>query len=308
MMSAVFDSKLKIAAVKRKKTRAHEGGGNGLKRIIAVIRESLNEADIPLERVKGIGIGIPGPIDMQKGVVLDTPNLGWGKLNLKTILEKEFPCVVHVINDVDAGVYGEYCFGAAKKVRCVLGVFPGTGIGGGCIYKGEVFHGSRSCLEIGHLQVVQEGPLCGCGQRGCLESMASRLAIATAAAKAAYIGEAPHLMEITGANLTKIRSKALTAAIEAGDQAIEQIIRDGAYWLGIGVANVINLLAPDIVILGGGLVEAIPDIYREVVEDTANKHVMPPFKGTFKVTVAALGDDAVVTGAAAWAVHQSNQK
>lgn len=305
MMSVVFTANMKVVGRKRKKTHAFEGKEYGFSRMVEVINESIEEAQVPVESIRGIGVGAPGPVDMQKGMVLDTTNLGWGALNLKKMLEKEFPFPAHIINDVDAGVYGEYCHGAAKRGKCVVGVFPGTGIGGGCIYDGQIFRTKHSCMEIGHIQVMPNGPLCGCGQKGCLESMASRLAISTAAAKAAFIGEAPHLREIAGANLSKIRSKALAAAIDAGDRSVELIVRDGAHWLGIGVANIINLLAPDIVVLGGGLVEAIPDIYREVVEETAKSRVLPVYKNTFKIVVAKLGDDATVSGGAAWALHQA---
>jgi glucokinase len=217
-------------------------------------------------------------------------------------LVSAFGCPVHVLNDVDAGVFGEYTSGAGRDERCVVGVFPGTGIGGGCVYEGRLIRGGGfSCMEIGHIPVVPDGPLCGCGRRGCLETVASRLAIAGAAAAAAYRGEAPTLLGLAKSNVAKMRTGVLTKAIEGGDVVVEKIVRQAAQWLGRGVAVVVNLLAPDCVVLGGGLVEAMPELYREEVTASVAAHVMPSFEGTYRIAVAELGDDAIVVGAAAWA-------
>jgi glucokinase len=253
--------------------------------------------------VAGIGVGSPGPLDLDNGVILNTPNLGWENAPLKKTLEKAFGCPALVVNDVDAGVYGEYRFGAGQGSRCALGVFPGTGIGGGCVYEGKIVRGrNRSVMEFGHMQVMPDGPLCGCGRRGCVEAVASRLAISAAAAAAAYRGEAPKLLESAGGmDLANIRSSVLVDSVNGGDRVVEEIIRDAARWLGIAIGNVVNLLGPDVVILGGGLVEAMPEIYVEEVARSANARVMPSFEGSFKVVAATLADDATVMGAAAWA-------
>jgi glucokinase len=300
MQATVFDGDFNTLASKRKKTRGHEGVEAGLDRIVQTIRRALEKAEVGLEEVAGIGVGSPGPLDLDKGIILDTPNLGWTNVPLRKRLAKEFQCPVTIANDVDAGVYGEYRYGAAQGARCVLGVFPGTGIGGGCVYEGHLLRGAKgSCMELGHIRVLPEGPLCGCGQRGCLEALASRLAIASAAAAAAYRGDAPHLLEMAGMDLSQIRSGVLEASVEAGDKVVERIIREAAQWLGVGIASVINLLSPDVVVLGGGLVEAMPDLFRKEVGASARKHVMESYSDTFDVVVAELGDDATVTGAAA---------
>jgi glucokinase len=302
MMAAVFDDRFTIRSRKRRKTKPQEGSKAGIERIVQTIREALEEAKVSPEELSGIGLGVPGLLNLDRGVVLDAPNLGWKDVRLRDELKKEFKCHVAIANDVDAGVYGEYRYGAAKNARCVVGIFPGTGIGGGCIYEGRIIRGQRnSCMEIGHIQVMSDGPLCGCGQRGCLEAMASRLAIAAAAAQAVYRGEAPHLAELAGTDIANIRSSALAASIQAGDKAIESIVREAAQWIGIATAMSVNLLAPDVVVLGGGLVEAMPEIFREAVETTAESRVMPAFRGGFRVVVAKLADDATATGAAAWA-------
>lgn len=302
MLANVFDSDFKLVGKSRKKTQSKEGSQSGPERIAQTIEGALSESGLAKDQLAGIGLGIPGPLDPARGLVIHTPNLGWRNLQLRKPLEDAFGCPVLVLNDVDAGIYGEYRFGVAQGTRCAVGVFPGTGIGGGCVYDGQILTGrNRSCFEIGHIPLIPDGPLCGCGQRGCLEAVASRLAISASAASAVYRGEAPKLQAAVGTDLSKIRSGALADAIKAGDAVIEEIVRNGARWLGVGVTTLVNLLAPDVVVLGGGLVEAMPGIYVEEVGKVTQQRVMAPFKGVFKIVVSQLGDDAVAKGAAAWA-------
>lgn len=301
MLATVFDGQFNSLGRRRRRTKGHEGVENGLKRIFDTIRQALDEAGVEASDVAGIGVGVPAPVDLEEGVILEAANLGWENVALREALTEEFGCPAAVLNDVDAGVFGENRFGAARKARSVIGIFPGTGIGGGCVYEDRILHGHGiSCLEIGHVQVQADGRLCGCGRYGCLETVASRLAIAAEAAMAAYRGEAPHLMEQTGTRLIDIRSGALAEAIEAGDKAVERIVRRAAEQIGIAVANVVHLMAPDVIVLGGGLVEAMPDLYVKTVSKTAEQRVMDAYRGTFNVVAAELGDNASVLGAAAW--------
>lgn len=190
MQSVLFNERFEPIVRRKKKTRGHEGADSGVERIIAIIEKVLEEGKITAAKLGGIGVGCPGPLDLDEGVIVEAPNLGWKKVPLREILEKKFGCPATICNDVDAGVYGEYRFGAGAKGRTVLGVFPGTGIGGGLIYEGHIFRGKKSsCLEIGHMPVVPDGALCGCGRRGCLETVASRLAMSAEIAKAAYRGQ-----------------------------------------------------------------------------------------------------------------------
>jgi glucokinase len=302
MMAAVFGADFRLLSRRRRKTKGSEGAKAGLERIIETIAEALDEAEIAANELGGIGVGCPGNVDLEKGVVVDSANLGWKNCPVRDALEKKFGCPAVVLNDVDAGVYGEYRFGAGKSARCLVGVFPGTGIGGGCVYEGKVLRGKNmSCFEIGHVQVNPGGLPCGCGRVGCLETEASRLAISAAAAMAAFRGEAPHLLASAGTDLADIRSGVLAEAIKAGDTIIEQIVKRAAKLIGSAVGDVVNLLTPDIVVLGGGLVEAMPEIFVGEVEQSARLRAAPPFSKTFKVAAAKLGDDAVVRGAAAFA-------
>jgi glucokinase len=302
ILAVVFDENFRPLARRRKRTRGQEGAAEGLRRMIGLVETLLEAVGIGAHQLAGIGVGCPGPLDLNKGVVLEMPNLGWKKVKVKAELEKAFGCPAVVVNDVDAGVYGEFRFGAARGSRCVVGVFPGTGIGGGAVYEGQIIRGERgSALEIGHIPIVRDGRLCGCGRRGCLETVAGRLAISAAAAMAAVRGEAPHLLRNTGTDLQNIRSQALADAIAGGDQAVEAIVREAARTIGWAMAGIVNVLTPDTVLLGGGLVEDMPELFRAEIEAALRTQVMPAFEDTYKVVLAKLGGDATVTGAAALA-------
>ncbi len=302
MLATVYDADFKPLARKRRRTKGAEGTESVTSRMLRTLKDVLKEAAIDAKQVAGIGVGIPGPVDQEKGIVLEAVNLSWENVPLAKIVRQEIDCPVVVLNDVDAGLYGEYRFGAAKSSRTALGIFPGTGIGGGCIYDGQIIRGRRnSCMEIGHMTVTVDGRLCGCGLSGCLETEASRLAIAADVAMAAYRGEAPTILREAGTNLADIRSGLLAQAIANGDKAVEQIVRRAAKILGTAMASAIHLMCPDVVVLGGGLVEAMPELYLETVATAARKNVMPSFADTFKVVAAKLGDDAGVMGCAAWA-------
>ena len=302
MLCSVFDEEFEPIAQKRRKTKGQEGVAAGMERIVETIRDTLEKAQLPPEGISGLGIGCPGPLDLDKGIMLEAPNLGWKNAKVRDVLEKEFPFPAVVINDVDAGVFGEYRFGAGKSAHCLFGMFPGTGIGGGCVYEGRILRGRRlSCMEVGHIQVMPDGPLSGGGHRGSLEALGSRLAIAGACAQAALRGQAPYLMKEVGADVAEIRSGTLAAAVKAGDTVVETIIRQAAEHIGTAIGGFVHLLAPDVIVLGGGLVEAMPKIFQESVEKAARDFVLPCYRDSFKVVTAALGDDAAVLGAAAWA-------
>lgn len=306
IMAVVFDENLNVLGKKRRKTR--DKGKDTLQpsRLTETIRMALEDANVDESAIQGIGAGCPGPLDLKKGVILEAPNLSWKNVPLKSILAKEFNCPAEICNDVDAGVFGEYIAGAGQKARCVLGIFPGTGIGGGCVYEGKIFHGSRaSCMEVGFLQMATEGPAAGLGPVGTLEGLASRLAISAEAAKAVYRGKAPNLAKEAGTDLANMRSGILAKAIEAGDKVIEEIVSRAAEQVGRAVGSLVNVLAPDVVVIGGGLAEAMPDLYLAGTKKGAKRNALPALQDCYSIRIAELGDYSTVTGAAAWVRRQT---
>lgn len=301
MLCVVLDDQFQVVARNRKKTKGIEGAAAGLERIADLITETLTENGIDRSQLAGIGVGCPGPIDWDKGIVSVAVNLGWSNVPVGKFLSDRFDCPVQVLNDVDAGVYGEYRFGAAIGAYATVGIFPGTGIGGGCVHDGKILRGRRlTVMEIGHMKISSSNRSSGVAMTGTLESEASRLNIASECAKLSYRGEAPELNKIAGTDISRIRSKALAQSIKAGDKAVETIVRQAAQQIGYAVVNMVHLIGPDIVVLGGGLVEAIPEIYLDEVNRIAHKNVLECYADSFEIRVAQLGDDAGAMGAAAY--------
>ena len=301
-LACIYDSDFQCLARRKRKTRGERDDGNPLGRMADCVREAMEEAKV--SSLAGVGVGLAGMLDLDKGILIDAPNLGWHKLKVAEGLRQRLKASVALANDVDAGTYGEYRFGAARKSRCVLGVFPGTGIGGACVYEGKLIRGrTGSAMEIGHLPVDPDGALCGCGKRGCLETVASRLAIAAQAAQAAVRGEAPCLLKLAGADLAQIRSGVLADSIKGGDRVVEHIVRRAACWLGYGIAGAVHLMAPDTILLGGGLAEEFPDLYVEEVSRAVRDRGLATFTAGLRFVTAALGGDATAMGAAAIAAE-----
>jgi glucokinase len=297
MLAAVLDHRFKVVARCKKKSRSKKADETSEDRLLQAVREALETSKV--KSVRGIGVGSPGPLDPQTGVIIDTPNLAWKNFPLAETLEKEFGVPVVVDNDVNVGTYGEWCFGEIKNCKHVVGIFPGTGIGGGIIIDGKLLHGfSGAAGEIGHMTVEVDGPFCGCGKRGCLEALASRIAIAKEAAALAARDDAPHLFAQCGVSLAKIRSGDLADSIAAGDRMVESVVRKAAYYTGVAAGNLVNVLSPEAVVLGGGLVEAMEKLYIEEVKRGIKDHAMPFLREGLRVTSAKLGDDAVIMGAA----------
>lgn len=296
MMATVFDGKFAKLGTCRKKSKG-KNGDSSESRVVKVVREALEDAGNP--KIAGIGVGSPGPLDPDTGVIIDTPNLGWKNFPLAQTLQDAFNVPVVVDNDVNVGTFGEYRCTPLRSCKHLLGVFPGTGIGGGIIIDGKILHGfSGAAGEVGHITIMPDGPFCGCGKRGCLEAVASRVAIAKEVAALAAREDAPYILEHCGTNLGDIRSGVLARAIEAGESMVEQVVRKAAYRIGIGVGNLINVLSPEAVVLGGGLVEAMEALFLEEVTRGVEEHAMPFLRKNVKITAAQLGDDAVVMGAA----------
>lgn len=276
-----------------------------LNRIRETISRLLEESGTTTGELQAIGIGCPGMVDTQRGVIHSAPNLGWKAMPLAKELKKKFNTRITLLNDVDAGLYGEYRHGPSKNNKCVIGIFPGTGIGGSCIYQGDIIRGEKSsAFEIGHMIVQPDGPLCSCGQKGCLEVLSSRLAVASAVAAAAYRGAAPYISTNYGFDISKYGSGVLAESIRMGDRAVLEIVKEAGKWIGKATATMVNLFAPETVIIGGGMVEAMPEIFTKEVEKYSREYALEPFRDKFKILAARLGDNSVAMGAAAWAIKK----
>lgn len=298
MYAVVLDEDGKVIGSARNPSLGHEGSKKGLERLVATAREALADADSEKAKITGVGIGCPGVVDLQKGVLKTAPNLGWSDVPVRKVLSKELDCSVSVMNDVDAGTFGEYKFGAGEGTGSLLGVFPGTGLGGGFIYRGQILHGTRySCMELGDLRVGGSTLLRSGDEWPTLEDLTSRLAISSAITVEAYRGKAPSLV---GIPIDMIKSKMILNAVETKEEAVTDILDQAIHLLGTGLAGAVSLLGPDMIVLGGGLVEKFPDRYVDGLKKRLKQLVVPELMEGLKIRPAKLGDDAGALGAAAY--------
>lgn len=301
MLATVLDKNYRVLGTARKSTLGSDGQNKGRRKILSAIHEAIDDAGLDPRKIQGIGIGCPGLVDPAKGVLIFAPNLGWRHMGLGKILEHEFGCDVAVLNDVDAGTFGEYRLGGAVGARSVLGVFPGTGVGAGFVYDGQLVMGRTiSAMELGNIYLP--GTHLGSAEFGAviLEDLTSRLGLASAASVACYRGQADTLEKKTAGNLRDMRSKALAASFRGGDEATMILFRNSIRYLGMGVGIVVNLFAPDRVILGGGLVEEMPNLYLNLLREEVNRFAIPELAKGVKYSLAKLGSRAVAIGAVAW--------
>ncbi len=307
ILSAVIDSEGNILSTAKVPTKADKGPSIVIDRIAASIQRAIDKSGVPAASIQSVGIGAPGPLDPATGVVIFAPNLRWKNVRLKEELEARVNIPTFVDNDVNVGTLGEHVFGAGKDFQNVVGIFVGTGIGGGIILQGELFHGaSKTAGEIGHIIVKAGGPRCGCGTRGCLEALASRTAMAKQFQKAILKnGKKSVLSELTDGDLRTVRSGVLAKAIRANDKLTLKVIKRATKYLGIGIGSIVNFLNPEMIILGGGVVEALDDTFLDSIRAAAKKYALPNTLDGVQIVPAKLGDNAGILGAAALARQRS---
>jgi glucokinase len=300
ILAAVLDGSFRIQSEIKMKTRPEKGLTRFLEDIHDCVRQVIADAQIKRSTILGVGIGCPGLIDSRLGTIASSPNIPFlKKLPLARLLAQRLGLPVTLGNDVQTGLYGEHQFGSAKGYANAVGIFMGTGIGGAMILNGQLFRGSTgSAGEVGHIMVDPEGPVCGCGHRGCLEALAGRLAIAADAALAVARQKAPHLADKAGTDIRLIKSGAMARAIKAGDRAIEDLIRRKARLVGQVMANLVNIINPDVIVLGGGVVEAMGGIILREAEHAMRERAIGPSSKHVKVVAAKLKDYSIVMGAA----------
>jgi glucokinase len=299
VLAAVLDRDGKIIARARAKTRAWRDDEEVFATIAQTGHRALEKAGVDQDHLAAVGIGAPGPIDFDIGSIIETANLRFKNFPLGPRVAEEFGRPAIVENDVNAGVYGELRAGAARGASDVLGVFVGTGIGGGLILNGALYRGfSKGAGEVGHIIVEAGGPRCGCGNRGCLEAVASRTAITRDIRKAIKRGYRGSVSKALSAETDQLSGKDLKAAYDSGDELVKRIIHRAAKLIGIGIGSLLNVLGLEMVVLGGGVVEAFGDYFVDRIERAARDIAFEINSKDVKITRAALGDDAGVIGSA----------
>ena len=297
LATVVADSTGHILSKVRKPTLAEKGPEYALQLLFEMVRETVASADLVQESVSAIGVSCGGPLDTKTGVVYSPPNLpGWDALPLKAQLESEFHIPVTIENDANASALAEYRFGGGRGYDAVLYMTMSTGIGGGIVIDGQIYRGANdSAGEVGHQILLPDGPPCGCGKRGCLEALCSGPAIARRAQDAIQKqltnrkAAATRLLNLANNRIENVKSEHVLQAARTGDILALQLVEETAYYMGWGIANLVNILNPDIVLLGT-IAIAAGELLLDPIRKTVSEFAMPRTAEAVKIAPAQLGD------------------
>jgi len=258
-------------------THSHEGPERVLDRIAELVNELNTEGKC---RAAAVGMAVPGLADLARGVTKFLPNLPtqWRDVPVRQLLEPKLGCPIYLLNDVRMATLGELCYGHGRSADTMAFFAVGTGIGGGIVVDGKLRLGPLGAAgELGHQTILPNGPRCGCGSRGCMETLASGPAMVAEAVRLLQCGMAPELYRLVDGDASRVTTKEMAEAAEAGDKNVEEaIVRAGEY-LGIGISNVVVTLHPDLVVIGGGVAQIGPlliDSVRRTLRERV--HMIPP--------------------------------
>lgn len=304
----IIDKKGTILSRAKVKT----GGKGSFEKIFEKIKECINKActkaEITPEELNTMGMAVPSPVDIEKGLLLHAPNLGWQNIEIARILYNEYKKPVFIDNDVNMGVFGEYSFGIAHKFNHIYGMFVGTGIGGGYISNGTIFRGKNNTAgEVGHMIIKMKGPECNCGNRGCLEAIGGKVGIIKYIAKHVDNGGQTKLDELAPNWRKTIGSSKLKACYEMGDEIVVKAVHRSARAVGIAAANLVNAIGIEAIILGGGVIEELGDVMIPQVEGAMHECSIGGGAKGVEVIKSHLGDDAVALGAGWFAALEENK-
>ncbi len=307
IMTAIFSPEGKILARDVCPTLADEGVKPVIERLCSAIDSLLSNNKLKSSQLGGIGIACAGGIDSGRGVVVTpSPNMtGWVDIPLADIIRERFKIGTFVINDASAAALGEHRSGAGRGVNNLVLFTLGTGIGGGIIANGELYLGAiGAAAEIGHMTVDTSGPKCGCGNTGCLEMLASGRAVERDAMKRISRGEKSSLSGMVGGKAESVTAEQVGTAARNGDPLALNVLSRAAYYLGIGMVNVVNIFNPEMIVLGGGMAE-LGDLFIGPGRKMVAERAFPISSRIVRIVTAQLGNEAGVYGAAAFALEQS---
>ncbi len=299
------DSSGAVKASARVKTRRDGEFAGIMKQVVRLVKKAAGKGGLGLSDLAAVGVGAPAPI-LPDGTAVSAPNLGWDNEPLGATLKELLGRPVFGINDCNAGTLAEHTFGAARGARSVVGLFMGTGLGGGLVLNNRLITGeNHQAAELGHMVIRPGGRPCGCGNRGCLEAYASKSGMSRALLHATVCdGRQTVLTELCQGDLRRLRSGALRKAYKAADPLCQEVLHEAVEYLGYGVGSFVTMLGPEVVVLGGGVMEAMGEQLLPRVVEAASGVVFPAGAlAHTRVCLAELEDDSVALGAVAWALR-----
>ena len=303
IIAGLVDSVGQVVAKQYRTTEAREGPAAVLDRMIEATGELLTAESIDRNEIIAVGVAAPGPIDAKSGVVTAPPNLpGWHNVPLAKRIQERLSLPAFLENDANAAALGEHRFGAGRGAEHLIYVTASTGIGGGFILDGRLYRGATgAAAEVGHMTILPCGPLCGCGNRGCLEALASGTAIAREAQERVARGVPTLIAELAQGDSDGISAKMVAQAADLGDAEANEILDQAMIYLGVGMANLVNLFNPQLLVIGGGLTKMGPRLF-DPVRRIVDRRAFPAAASAVEIKRAQLGDDVGLLGAAAVAM------
>ncbi len=298
ILAGLLDESFKIVARAKQPTNYEDGGPAVFGRIVAAVDAIMKDAGALPSDVRGMGLAVPGQIVPDTTIVRYAPNLNWRDFDLKPLFPGFWSWPVVIDNDVRMGTYGEWTLGAAKGSKYVFGIFPGTGVGGGLILDGQLYHGFNGHAgEIGHIIIDWK--------KGVeLEAVAGRRNLMNRAKK--VIDDSPKSVRKAwkGVDPTAFKSSHIAEYVERGDPVMNRLADEAAWAIGAAVGTVVNLLSPEVIVVGGGMTQALGAPFPERIWEIAQRYALPRAAENVRCVMAALGDDAGIAGAAAYAKHR----
>lgn len=301
ILAGVYNQELELLGKLKLSTKPERGYDEVIDRIGRCVREAVDECDLRMSDIEALGIGVPGAVDPEAGRVIFAPNLDWRDKPFHKDLQKNLGLSVSIENDCNACTIGVHELELDGKPQTMMGIFIGTGIGGGIVVDGKIYSGfNRTAGEIGHTVLDLDGPQSKWGPRGTFESLVARPSIFRQIQEAVDAGE-----KTTITDLENMRSGELRKAIKRGDKLVERIVMEAARCTGIVVGNLNQILNPEVIALGGGIIEALGKTMMPVIEKVAAEHSLPGTSEGVRIVESKLGDHAGIAGAAVLARRMS---
>jgi len=305
ILAAIISQDGRMLAKERFPTMSDEGLQAVIDRIFASIDHLRSRKDIQPLQLQGIGIAAAGTIDLEKGIINESPNLpGWIDVPLRDTIQERYGINAFLVNDASAAALGEHRFGAGRGTRNMVLLTLGTGIGGGIIIDGELYIGTGGGAgELGHMTIDFNGVRCSCGTTGCLEELAAGRAVSREAIERINSGEKSSLVGMVGGKIEEITSETVAMAARSGDALALEVINLIAFHLGVGLGNIINIFNPEMIVLGGGMAD-MDELLLAPARKVACERAFPTLVQAVRIVKAELGNEAGVYGAAAFAFGQ----
>jgi len=305
ILTAVTDPQGAMLSRDHSLTPAGKGHEAVIQSIVESAHRALEEANTDISALATVGIGAPGLVNPETGVLLTSPHLpGWRNIPLRSIVEERLGKKTFLINDANAAALGELHFGAARGARNFIYITLSTGIGGGIVIDGRIYCGAIGAAgEVGHMTIDNKGPMCRCGNRGCWETLASGIALAREARHRIVEGARTAILEYAEGDVEKVTAEVIHSAARQGDHLANELIAQTGYYVGVGLANLINIFNPELIVIGGGL-SNIGDILLKPAFKVAEERAYKEAYRSVRFASAGLGRDSGVLGAAVFAVQE----